>query len=209
MKGKCSACDKVMTSNVTLRHLQKCPDIQHSGRGLHTFIIRVSCGKFYWMFIRIKANAKLSVLDALLRNTWLECCGHLSGFQMWNERYESFPDESEYESMNIAAKEVLEQGLQFTYDYDYGTMTTLHLKVVSDNKNDTAVMKQPVEILARNLPSTFECVVCKRIADYLFYDDKDMMQFVCDNCVKNYEAEDVYSVEDSPRMGLCAYGLRI
>jgi hypothetical protein len=36
----------------------------------------------YWMHIEIPANATLQDLDDFLRQIWLECCGHLSSFEI-------------------------------------------------------------------------------------------------------------------------------
>jgi hypothetical protein len=36
--------------------------------------------KEYWLFLDIALNATLEDLDAFLRQIWLECCGHMSGF---------------------------------------------------------------------------------------------------------------------------------
>ena len=34
----------------------------------------------YWLFLEMDHSAKLEDLDHFLRETWLECCGHLSTF---------------------------------------------------------------------------------------------------------------------------------
>jgi hypothetical protein len=36
----------------------------------------------YWLDVEAETAAALSKLDAFLRRTWLECCGHLSVFSV-------------------------------------------------------------------------------------------------------------------------------
>src|SRR5215213_6721511 len=43
----------------------------------------------YWMFVEVDGRSKLKVIDNFLRDTWLECCGHLSSFTIKGTRYES------------------------------------------------------------------------------------------------------------------------
>ncbi len=43
----------------------------------------------YWMYLEAPAQATLGDLDKLLRKTWLECCGHLSAFEIAGVSYSS------------------------------------------------------------------------------------------------------------------------
>jgi hypothetical protein len=36
----------------------------------------------FWMDVEMKANSTLEELDGFLRGEWLECCGHLSDFDI-------------------------------------------------------------------------------------------------------------------------------
>src|SRR5712692_833293 len=43
----------------------------------------------YWMHLEVPTSATLDDLDDFLRDTWLECCGHLSEFKIGNVSYMS------------------------------------------------------------------------------------------------------------------------
>ena len=43
----------------------------------------------YWLHIEIPATATLEDLDRFLRAIWLECCGHLSSFEIAGETFAS------------------------------------------------------------------------------------------------------------------------
>lgn len=76
--------------------------------------------KVYWMHVAVPLTAPLSKLDDFLRQTWLECCGHLSAFEIGGKRYASEPMDQEM-SMRARLSEVLEVGMKFFYEYDYGS----------------------------------------------------------------------------------------
>ena len=47
----------------------------------------------YWMHLKVFTNVKLWELDNFFRDTWLECCGHMSAFTIEGIRYSSGPME--------------------------------------------------------------------------------------------------------------------
>ena len=51
--------------------------------------------KAYWMHVAVPLTTPLSKLDDFLRHTWLECCGHLSAFEIAGKRYASEPMDEE------------------------------------------------------------------------------------------------------------------
>ena len=59
------------------------------------------------MHVAVPVTAPLSKLDDFLRHTWLECCGHLSAFEIGGKRYASKPMDVEM-SMRARSSEVLE-----------------------------------------------------------------------------------------------------
>jgi hypothetical protein len=79
------------------------------------------------MHAAVPVTAPLSKLDRFLRDTWLECCGHLSAFEIGSNRYASSPTQGEM-SMRVPLSRVLEKGIKFSYEYDYGSTTALTLK---------------------------------------------------------------------------------
>jgi hypothetical protein len=103
--------------------------------------VRARFSPDYWMMLDVRAEDTLTKLDKFLRDTWLECCGHLSGFRIHGEHYESSPPdprnpldawETPAESMRVRIENVLEPGDTAEYTYDYGSSTELTLRVVSE-----------------------------------------------------------------------------
>jgi hypothetical protein len=93
----------------------------------------------YWMHLEVTASTTLTTLDRFLRATWLECCGHLSAFEIEGVCYAI--DAGMYDdwdmgdkSMRVRLDKVLSPGQTCSYEYDYGTMTELKLKVISDRQ---------------------------------------------------------------------------
>ena len=96
----------------------------------------------YWLVIEAEANAQLRHVDALLRQLWLECCGHLSAFEIGGVRYAV--DAGMYDdwdmgekSMRVRLEKVLSPGQTCSYEYDYDTMTELKLRVISEYEVET------------------------------------------------------------------------
>lgn len=50
----------------------------------------------YWMHLEMPAALTLYELDDFLRDTWLECCGHLSAFKIGNISYASATEDDFY-----------------------------------------------------------------------------------------------------------------
>jgi hypothetical protein len=82
------------------QHLKSCrarlASIDKSeGEKQRLFHIQVE-GKYrpaYWMHLEIPASARLADLDSFLRYSWLECCDHLSEFEIGGETYSYLPED--------------------------------------------------------------------------------------------------------------------
>lgn len=116
IKGKCKFCGSEYTYSYMGRHLSSCKKRQNQ---LVTETGKKRCGYFllpiypryskdYWLFVEVNENVTLLELDTFLRDIWLECCGHLSAFDIEGICYEldleedDFWEESvESESMNL------------------------------------------------------------------------------------------------------------
>ena len=132
-KGICKYCGKEYTRGGMLRHLAACKTREAVLANEKT---KTKCGYFrmvisdrfdndYWLIIEINENAKLKDLDQFLRDIWLECCGHLSGFEIGGTRYEIMPADDWFwgepaKNMNYKVKNVLSVGDSFSYEYDFG-----------------------------------------------------------------------------------------
>lgn len=55
----------------------------------------------YWMHIEMPAEAQLIHLDDFIRAVWVECCDHLSAFQIGEFYYESEPPSFDFSSIEI------------------------------------------------------------------------------------------------------------
>ncbi len=82
--GTCALCGVVLLPDASAAHLAACAPA-HDARGgaRHDLLhLRVTAPglPWYWLDVEIRASATLQTLDRFLRDTWLECCGHLSQF---------------------------------------------------------------------------------------------------------------------------------
>jgi hypothetical protein len=105
--GECNLCGATFSRQKMTRHLAACQPSAHksSGTAFHLFV-EARYDKAYWLHVALPANAALSTLDRFLRDIWLECCGHMSAFNINGMSYVSaqYDDFDEGErTMNVAA----------------------------------------------------------------------------------------------------------
>lgn len=112
-------------------------------------------------------------------------------------------------SMDIALGEVLKAGLEFHHEYDFGTTTSLRLRVLSERQGLRPV--PPVRLLARNEPPEIVCESCGK-AKAAMVCPVCMVEggkaFFCRRCSGKHECEEdelYLPVLNSPRMGVCGY----
>ena len=95
-KGKCKYCGKEYTFSYMNKHLDSCEqrqkrlDGETKGRSCGYFELAISATyiKDYWMYIEVRDTATLRDVDSFLRDIWLECCGHLSDFEINGVTYD-------------------------------------------------------------------------------------------------------------------------
>lgn len=220
IKGKCKYCGQEYTFSYMSRHLSACEERQKKlmkktiGRKRGYFELAI-CSKYdknYWLFIEVKETATLKDIDDFLRDIWVECCGHLSEFDIDGVSYQSDLGGGIFwyeltESMDCKLKSVLTAGMTFSYEYDFGSTTELILKVT--NYRMGIDRKEKLIILSRNNPMEFLCSKCgKKPAVYLHTDFYfENVTFLCEDCVKTDESDEnmLFEVCNSPRMGVCGY----
>lgn len=135
--GKCYLCGGTFGKAGMTRHLQACRERQagpetplvgqgmREGRVFHIVVAGRNRSE-YWMHLEVPAAASLRDLDRFLRDTWLECCGHMSAFEIAGERYCSDPVGGlGGRSMNAQIGKLLAPGVKFYHEYDFGTPTEL------------------------------------------------------------------------------------
>jgi hypothetical protein len=235
--GKCAYCSGSFSGTIMARHLESCK-VRHASSSSQSrdkeyillrnnnknndtaqhhivYLLKVSSNYFpeYWLFMEADGMCKLEDIDSLLRDMWLECCGHLSRFTINNQRYEIQPDPwFSSRSMRVKLNKILEPGMIFEYVYDYGSSTELIFKVISSRLGKIKKGRKPIRLVARNDPILFKCHTCKEatatnICSICRSERSIKQASFCDNCLKLHECgEDMaLPIVNSPRSGECGY----
>lgn len=213
--GTCKLCGYRATKASMTKHLAQCIP-QHQGTGkarrvLHLRVEDAHKSSPFWLEVAVDAEKPLRTLDGFLRAIWLECCGHLSCFEIDRVRYQVNPEGMDGRSMDTKMAEVLHPGLSFSHEYDFGSTTELKLKVQGEYQ---IAPPENVWLLVRNQAPQWKCNVCDQAATQLDTECGWEMEnpFFCDQHAEEHvEAEhdgDNYMmmpVVNSPRMGVCGY----
>lgn len=216
--GNCALCGYRGSKAAMTRHLKVCVPKQDRAKGKASRLIHLrvegALDPAYWLDVEIKSQAFLAALDDLLRKVWLECCGHMSAFEIGRVRYSRavpgfFGGFLREQDMDVPVGQAMPPvGFQFKYEYDFGSTTELNLRVVSQREG--VVGRPLLRLLARNEPPAWEClqcgnpatkvcVLCNQFEYGLFYAEH-AAQHDC-------EGEGFFlPVVNSPRMGVCDYG---
>ncbi len=220
LNGTCTICGASFSKTAMKKHLESCIR-KHHFRKLSGYPVPVETKLFtilaegsffheYWMYLEVPANSMLKKLDNFLRDTWVECCGHLSQFIIDDKRYVSETDEYfidfKDKSMNYILEKVLGVGKKFSYEYDFGSTTHLNLKVLSEREVEDS--DSTVSLLARNEAPLITCTSCGKIATYICGQCSCRGEgWVCDDCAPDHECgeEILLPVVNSPRVGMCGY----
>lgn len=212
--GACALCGFKAGKAGVRRHVLGCA-ARHdarTGNAGRVLQLRVEAeyGSAYWLDLEIKGRARLYDLDAFLRRIWLECCNHLSAFEINKtqhmcEFYE--PRWGDERSMNEHAEHALPApGVKFKHRYDFGSTTCLVLRVAGEREG--RIGGKPVRLLARNDPLVWPCAVCQQPATQICSScSYGPEPFFCDIHATEHECgeEMMLPVVNSPRMGVCCY----
>jgi hypothetical protein len=207
--GKCQFCGEIVKKTVMARHLSSCTQPEGPGLSLGPSFHLVVEGRranAYWMHVALPVDTKLVKLDRFLRKIWLECCGHLSAFEIEGERYGSFPMDGQM-GMNRSLKQLAGVGMTFFYEYDYGSTTELKLKVAG--VRDEGTPKGAVQLLAKNEPPAILCQSCEteiatEVCAQCAWEETG---WLCPACAEAHSCDEAMRlpVTNSPRVGVCAY----
>jgi hypothetical protein len=221
-KGICAFCHGEFSKSAMTRHLETCEqrtiteaktESRRKAQKIRTFHLLVE-GRdlpMYWMHLDVTASTTLATLDRFLRDSWLECCGHLSAFEIGGVRYavDAGMDGDwgmDEKSMRVRLDKVFSPGQSCSYEYDYGTTTELKLKVIAEREAEAR--GKAIRVLARNTPPVILCEECGKpatnVCSQCIFDGKG---WLCDDCVEDHECgeEMLLPVVNSPRVGMCAY----
>lgn len=219
-RGRCQCCQAEYAKAGMIKHIATCKErikkteekASIKSCGYFTLSITGRYDRDYWLIIECRENANLQDVDQFLRDIWLECCGHLSEFDIGGVSYERFPADSSMwgrptKSMKYSLKSVFEKGMNAGYEYDFGSSTDLII-TVSDYRVEPW-RKDKITLLARNNPVEYVCSDCgKKAAKWIctecFYNGSG---FLCEDCVDSHECgrEMLLPVCNSPRCGVCGY----
>jgi hypothetical protein len=214
-RGICALCGYEGTKAALTKHLVTCPsqhDLnrgkQERGKQENIFRLRIEDNDIgiYWLDVELKASTNLLELDQFLRDIWLECCGHLSAFEINRVQYSiPYPGHDELgKSMVIRASKILRSGLVFSHEYDFGTTTSLTLKVVAEREGN---FKGGLRLLSRNNPYEWHCCKCDKAATVINIEEMFETEnpFYCDEHSNEDSGDYFMPVANSPRMGVCGY----
>ncbi len=214
-RGTCKFCGKDYARTGMTRHLKACKARKAAiaaepgpKTALFHLIAQGTYNPQYWLHLEAPADIDLYGLDRFLRNIWVECCGHLSLFRIQDQNYVSLnlkdwwnPDDKE---MDVELGQVLRPGIEFDYEYDFGSTTHLSLRV-ADERQGTPKADEPIRLMARNHPPDYRCQECGQPATLInVFEDYALL---CDACVEagEYPEDGFLPVVNSPRMGVCGY----
>lgn len=209
-KGTCRRCGKSYAGRGMSRHLASCLG---EGDRLH-LRIQARHSPLWWLNLSVAPTATLAHLDGFLRQIWLECCGHLSAFEVGGLRYEpAIGDAASWYSpppkpMSVKIGKLLGVGDKFGYQYDFGSTTELagrvlgrvggpRTRIVELARNDAPawVCEAECEQPARWICSCCQAVACAEHGD---------IEGECPDCGEWWESAQLPLV-NSPRTGVCGY----
>lgn len=239
MVGVCGFCDRAVRISGMNRHLNSCAarrlaeeaaiekpaaGARRASGGLENlYHLQVRGRAYWWLHLEMRGSATLKNLDSYLRAIWLECCGHLSRFEIKGVKrppltdeqifeWENFEDETESElglPKTLRADDLLRRDLVLVHEYDFGDPIFLELRVLGMRRG-RALSKHPIHLLARNSQPPIPCMKCAEPAVAI------CMECVIENreigtlCEKHERAHRHRNygrlpVVNSPRMGMCGY----
>lgn len=205
--GECFLCGGIYSKRGMSRHLRSCQEenfeAKEKGKTIHLRVV-ASRHPNYWMHLGVKPETTLEELDQFLRDVWLECCGHLSSFEIRGQRFSAQPMEDYGDmDMGVTLGEVLKLASDFNYEYDFGTPTELSLKAASLWNGQA---KEPILILAKNNAPSIECSCGNLATQVCTIHVHSKEGWLCDDCAPGHECDYALSpVVNSPRVGVCGY----
>jgi hypothetical protein len=208
--GKCNLCGELAGKASMTRHLRACrqPGASAERPPAPSFHLAIEGrdANAYWMHVAVPVTAPLSKLDDFLRHTELNAAATWSAFEIGGKRYASQPLDEEM-SMTARLSQLLEVGMKFFYEYDYGSPTALVLKVVA--LREQGLPKGVVQLLARNEAPQVRCQRCSiqpatQICTECAWNGDG---WLCEACAVAHECGDemCLPVVNSPRVGVCGY----
>lgn len=211
-EGNCVFCLETYKQSGMSRHLATHLSKMPPGNQ-RSFHLNISAGEMF-LHVLMDGSTTLEELDDFLRAIWLECCGHMSSFEVKGKDYRNNWDNvnDEFgESLSTKAAELFKKEMILNYQYDFGSTTQLTIQVMNEYQIATP---EGIRLLSRNNPLKILCHVCMekpavKICTVCLYEGEGML---CKTCAaKHKKTCDDFAdyaalpVVNSPRMGTCAY----
>jgi Plasmid pRiA4b ORF-3-like protein len=210
-EGECVYCLETHKQATMSRHLAK-HLLAIPATKSKSFHLNISAAEMF-LHILIDGSFQLIDLDDFLRAIWLECCGHMSSFEIKGKQYhvdwsDMNADMGEKKSKKVAS--VFQKDMILKYQYDFGSTTELTIKVMQEYPIATS---EGIKLLSRNNALQILCHVCgekpaAKICMECIYEGQGML---CKTCATKHKKTCDYfedmsmPVVNSPRMGVCAY----
>ena len=206
-KATCLLCKSKYTGTGMTKHLQSClpkslenqsKQQKFKSQPFFHILVKGYYSPGYWLHLKVASNCKLEDLDQFLRDTWLECCGHLSAFSYQRNEL----------GMGRKLKDVFGPGMELLHEYDFGTTTELLVKVLGEYEGPME-KNRLVEILSRNEAPEIPCDECGKAPAVQICTECQWEGggWLCQSCAENHEcSEEMFlPVVNSPRTGVCGY----
>ena len=113
-KGVCKFCNGEFDKAKMTQHLKHCKQraaaiaVGTGDEAKQRLFHILAEGRYnpqYWMHLEIPASESLFALDRFLRDIWVECCDHLSSFEIGGTSYADEPEDFSFEIVGAEADE--------------------------------------------------------------------------------------------------------
>src|SRR5213078_375749 len=115
-KGVCNFCNGEFDKAKMTQHLKHCKqrvaaiavstgDETKQKQRLFHILAEGRYNPQYWMHLEIPASEPLVTLDGFFRDIWVECCDHLSGFEIGGTSYADEPGDFSFEIVGAEVQE--------------------------------------------------------------------------------------------------------
>jgi len=202
-EGRCKFCKQDFTKRQIASHLNICLK-RKKDKNIKNLRLRVvdPYMKNLWLIAEANNQAQIKDLDNLIRNVWVECCGHMSLFGNYNNKV----------GKGRIITNTLRPGDNLNYIYDFGSSTELIIEALEYSHCQLSDKKK-IELVARNYLPLSNCAKCGQPATQICaVCAEEESGLTCDQCAKKYhneknEKEEHYilPLANSPRNGVCGY----
>jgi len=202
-EGQCKFCKQDFSKRQITIHLNHC-EKRKKEKNIKNLRLSVvdPCMKNFWLIVEANNQAQLKDLDNLIRDVWVECCGHLSLFGNYGNEV----------GKGRIIMDTLNPGDNINYIYDFGSSTELTIEAL-EYSNYQLNDKKKIELVARNYLPPSNCAKCGQQATQVCTACiEEGLALVCDKCAEKYHNEEneeeehyILPLANSPRSGVCGY----